>query len=55
VTIRLLDPPLHEFLPHEGTAELDALCDTLAKEMSGRSGQRECLRGLLCVGPDSEN
>ncbi|KAI7845814.1 hypothetical protein COHA_000725 [Chlorella ohadii] len=39
VTIRLLDPPLHEFLPHEGTAELDALCDTLAKEMSGRSGQ----------------
>lgn len=41
VTIRLLDPPLHEFLPHEGTAELDALCDALATEMKGRSGQRE--------------
>lgn len=39
VTIRLLDPPLHEFLPHEGTPELDALCDGLAKEMAGRSGQ----------------
>jgi len=39
VTIRLLDPPLHEFLPHEGTAELDALCETLATEMKGRSGQ----------------
>lgn len=39
VTIRLLDPPLHEFLPHEGTAELDALCDALATEMKGRSGQ----------------
>lgn len=46
MTVRLLDPPLHEFLPHEGTAELDALCDTLAKEMSGRSGQRECLPAL---------
>jgi pyruvate,orthophosphate dikinase len=39
VTIRLLDPPLHEFLPHEGTPELDALCETLAAEMQGRSGQ----------------
>ncbi|EFN51244.1 hypothetical protein CHLNCDRAFT_141269 [Chlorella variabilis] len=39
VTIRLLDPPLHEFLPHEGTPELEALCDTLATEMKGRSGQ----------------
>lgn len=41
VTIRLLDPPLHEFLPHEGTTELDALCDALATEMKGRSGQRK--------------
>ncbi|KAI3430449.1 hypothetical protein D9Q98_005044 [Chlorella vulgaris] len=39
VTIRLLDPPLHEFLPHEGTPELDSLCDTLAVEMKGRAGQ----------------
>jgi pyruvate,orthophosphate dikinase len=39
VTIRLLDPPLHEFLPHEGTPELDSLCDTLAAEMKGRAGQ----------------
>ncbi|PSC73116.1 pyruvate phosphate dikinase [Micractinium conductrix] len=39
VTIRLLDPPLHEFLPHEGSPELDALCETLATEMQGRSGQ----------------
>jgi pyruvate, orthophosphate dikinase len=30
VTIRLLDPPLHEFLPHEG-AEVDALAVSLGK------------------------
>jgi pyruvate,orthophosphate dikinase len=30
VTIRLLDPPLHEFLPHEG-AEVDALARSLSK------------------------
>jgi pyruvate,orthophosphate dikinase len=30
VTIRLLDPPLHEFLPHEG-AEVDALAKSLGK------------------------
>ncbi len=29
VTVRLLDPPLHEFLPKEGTPELEALCDAL--------------------------
>ncbi len=27
VTIRLLDPPLHEFLPKEGTAALHDLID----------------------------
>ena len=32
VTIRLLDPPLHEFLPHEGPA-LTKLCTQLAKEL----------------------
>jgi len=32
VTIRLLDPPLHEFLPHEGPA-LDALCEQLSGEL----------------------
>jgi len=30
VTIRLLDPPLHEFLPHEG-AEVEALAKSLGK------------------------
>ncbi|GFH15158.1 pyruvate, phosphate dikinase, partial [Haematococcus lacustris] len=33
VTIRLLDPPLHEFLPHAGPA-LQALCKQLAKELN---------------------
>lgn len=32
VTIRLLDPPLHEFLPHEGSA-LDDLCVQLSTEL----------------------
>ena len=32
VTIRLLDPPLHEFLPQEGPA-LAALCQQLSSEM----------------------
>src|SRR5262249_57504672 len=30
VTIRLLDPPLHEFLPH-GTAEIDEVAAALGK------------------------
>ena len=30
VTIRMLDPPLHEFLPHEG-AEVEALAQSLGK------------------------
>jgi phosphoenolpyruvate synthase/pyruvate phosphate dikinase len=34
VTIRLLDPPLHEFLPHEGPA-LTSLCKQLAKVRCG--------------------
>lgn len=33
VTIRLLDPPLHEFLPHEGPA-LDELSRQLASELN---------------------
>eukprot|EP00955_Chlamydomonas_euryale_P076210 362572-Chlamydomonas_euryale.AAC.3 len=32
VTIRLLDPPLHEFLPHEGPA-LSNLCQQIAAEL----------------------
>lgn len=32
VTIRLLDPPLHEFLPQEGPA-LERLCEQLATEL----------------------
>ena len=47
VTIRLLDPPLHEFLPAEGTPELEALCEGLAQEMAGRAGQRE---SVVCAG-----
>ena len=35
VTIRLLDPPLHEFLPHEGSA-LAQLCKGLAKELGSK-------------------
>ena len=38
VTIRLLDPPLHEFLPHEGVA-LDELCETLSQQYRAKSGQ----------------
>jgi pyruvate,orthophosphate dikinase len=33
VTIRLLDPPLHEFLPAEGTPALAALCKKIASEL----------------------
>lgn len=38
VTIRLLDPPLHEFLPHEGEA-LEQLCEQLVLEYSSKRGQ----------------
>jgi len=38
VTIRLLDPPLHEFLPKEGQA-LDTLCSELAKELKVKDDQ----------------
>ena len=38
VTIRLLDPPLHEFLPHEGPA-LDQLCEQLVQQYHAKSGQ----------------
>lgn len=35
VTVRLLDPPLHEFLPsHEMTAEIQALADELGVEVA---------------------
>ena len=33
VTIRLLDPPLHEFLPAEGTPALAALCKKISSEL----------------------
>ena len=33
VTIRLLDPPLHEFLPVEGSPALNALCQSIAREL----------------------
>ena len=38
VTIRLLDPPLHEFLPKEGP-ELGQLCDTLVSLYHAKAGQ----------------
>jgi pyruvate, orthophosphate dikinase len=38
VTIRLLDPPLHEFLPHEGR-QLDELCAQISAEYRSRAGQ----------------
>lgn len=38
VTIRLLDPPLHEFLPKEGP-ELDQLCDELTSLYHAKPGQ----------------
>ena len=33
VTIRLLDPPLHEFLPAEGSEALASLCKKIASEL----------------------
>lgn len=38
VTIRLLDPPLHEFLPSEGE-QLDSFCEELSAQYRSRSGQ----------------
>mmetsp|Transcript_3551 Transcript_3551/g.7208 ORF Transcript_3551/g.7208 Transcript_3551/m.7208 type:complete len:907 (-) Transcript_3551:884-3604(-) len=38
VTIRLLDPPLHEFLPHAGP-ELDQLCSDLVSMYHAKPGQ----------------
>jgi pyruvate,orthophosphate dikinase len=58
VTIRLLDPPLHEFLPH-GDAEFDELSDTIGigvqtlkrradelHEMNPMLGHRGCRLGI---------
>lgn len=38
VTIRLLDPPLHEFLPHDGR-ELDELTQSLVQQYQAKGGQ----------------
>ena len=46
VTIRLLDPPLHEFLPRD-SPELDELCSDLARQASVRPSQRSPLAVLL--------
>jgi pyruvate,orthophosphate dikinase len=58
VTVRLLDPPLHEFLPHEGKAieqlaaqmqiDVDRLEDTVhaLKEVNPMLGHRGCRLGL---------
>lgn len=46
VTIRLLDPPLHEFLPQEGPA-LERLCEQLATELNtDKSTVQRRLEGL---------
>lgn len=51
VTIRLLDPPLHEFLPHEGAA-LDQLCETLAGELGATKAVVQArLEGLKEANP----
>jgi pyruvate, orthophosphate dikinase len=58
VTIRLLDPPLHEFLPKEGP-ELSKLCDNLVSMYHAKSGQhlkahqilKRKLEGLSEVNP----
>ncbi|KAH7479442.1 Pyruvate, phosphate dikinase 1, chloroplastic [Phytophthora ramorum] len=51
VTIRMLDPPLHEFLPHEGSA-LEELCETLAQEMKvGKATVQSRLAGLKEANP----
>lgn len=38
VTVRLLDPPLHEFLPSEGE-QLDKFCEELSTTYRSRAGQ----------------
>lgn len=48
VTIRLLDPPLHEFLPAAGPA-LDALCEELVAEYHAFGGQHmQATKVLRC-------
>ncbi len=51
VTIRMLDPPLHEFLPQEGAA-MEALCKQLAEELHAPVERVEArLNGLREVNP----
>jgi len=51
VTIRMLDPPLHEFLPHDGSA-LEELCVTLAQEMKvSKATVQSRLAGLKEANP----
>jgi len=59
VTIRLLDPPLHEFLPHDGTAQTDLAkklgisADVIARrvqelhESNPMLGHRGCRLGIV--------
>ncbi len=50
VTIRLLDPPLHEFLP--AMDDLDELAEQMALEVDELSaaGRRRCTRSTRCSG-----
>ena len=45
ITIRLLDPPLHEFLPHPGV-EMEALAQDLGMDLSDLERKVEALREL---------
>ena len=49
VTIRLLDPPLHEFLPHEAEATDDRMRARIRslKEQNPMLGSRGCRLGLM--------
>lgn len=48
VTVRLLDPPLGEFLPNEGPA-LRELCESLAREMPGKPCAKEVEKRLASL------
>ena len=44
VTIRLLDPPLHEFLPHEAKTQAET-----AKELGIIAGRRASTASASCT------
>ena len=52
VTIRLLDPPLHEFLPHEAEVEIEALAAAPRRDarIELRSKVERCTRSNPMLG-----